>query len=330
MKMHSYSFQEELERFKTDINLTEFAASFGYSLDRKESSRNTAVMRDAQGDKICISKSSRDNHWVYWSARDNQDSGSIIDFIQKREGGSIGDVRRTLRRWSGGVEPEYYISDLKPSSPDIQKVLVDYSKTQPAPEHPYLVNVREIPITTLEDPKFEGRVRIDEHRNAIFPHFDEEGIVGFEKKNQNFAGFSPHGRRGLWTSVPQKTDTQLVITESAIDALSFHALYADEQNRYLSIGGQLGKKQTELIKRAANKLPEGSTIVIAVDSDQQGEKYAQEIRNALRGSGGRKQGITRMVPTAKDWNDDLKASHRQRTNETAVELEEWEREIGDY
>jgi hypothetical protein len=47
---------EELERFKTSINLNEFAASPGYAMDSKESWRNSAVMRHPDGDKIINAK----------------------------------------------------------------------------------------------------------------------------------------------------------------------------------------------------------------------------------------------------------------------------------
>ena len=46
----------ELERFKSQINLSEFAASRGYALDRRESSRNSAVMRHPDADKIIIAQ----------------------------------------------------------------------------------------------------------------------------------------------------------------------------------------------------------------------------------------------------------------------------------
>jgi hypothetical protein len=45
---------DELESFKTDINLTEFAAASGYRLDRKASSRNSVVMTHPERDKIII------------------------------------------------------------------------------------------------------------------------------------------------------------------------------------------------------------------------------------------------------------------------------------
>ena len=37
---------DELEAFKRSVNLTEYAASCGYELDRKASSQNSVVMVD--------------------------------------------------------------------------------------------------------------------------------------------------------------------------------------------------------------------------------------------------------------------------------------------
>ncbi|MGB5831169.1 MAG: hypothetical protein WBG92_04170 [Thiohalocapsa sp.] len=39
-----------------EINPTEYAAGHGYALDAKASSRNSKVMRDAQGDKIASAR----------------------------------------------------------------------------------------------------------------------------------------------------------------------------------------------------------------------------------------------------------------------------------
>jgi hypothetical protein len=93
--------RDELERFKTAINLTEYAAAEGYQLDRRASSRNSVVMRHPGGDKIVIARG-EDDHWIYFSVRDDTDNGSIIDFIQHRRRCSIGEVRRKLRPWVGG------------------------------------------------------------------------------------------------------------------------------------------------------------------------------------------------------------------------------------
>ena len=89
---------EELEDFKSRINLSEYAAACGYRLDRKASSRNSAVMVRSPGDKIIIALGT-DRHWIYFAVGEDRDSGSIVDFVQNRQGGNLGDVRKELRPW---------------------------------------------------------------------------------------------------------------------------------------------------------------------------------------------------------------------------------------
>src|SRR5580704_8070887 len=93
-------FDPELESFKTRIDLRAYAAGQGYVLDRKESWRGSAVMRHANGDKIIISRK-QDGHYTFYSVRSDGDSGTIIDFIQKRNGASLGAIRKELRGWLG-------------------------------------------------------------------------------------------------------------------------------------------------------------------------------------------------------------------------------------
>ena len=70
----------ELERFKIEVVLPEFAAARGYFLDRRASSRNSVVMRHPDGDKIIIARYEGTTHWVYCSVRDGRDNGTIVDF----------------------------------------------------------------------------------------------------------------------------------------------------------------------------------------------------------------------------------------------------------
>lgn len=80
----SITQDQELEAFKTEIDLRAYVAAQGYQLDRRESWRGSSVMRHANGDKIIIKKDS-DNHYVFFSVRDDA-AGSIIDFVKKRNG----------------------------------------------------------------------------------------------------------------------------------------------------------------------------------------------------------------------------------------------------
>ena len=46
----------ELEAFKGEINLTEYAAARGYGIDREQSTRGSVAMRHENGDKVVISR----------------------------------------------------------------------------------------------------------------------------------------------------------------------------------------------------------------------------------------------------------------------------------
>ena len=88
-------FDPEFESFKTSIDLRAYAASHGYTLDRKKSWRGSAVMRHANGDKIIISRKP-DGHYTFYSVRTDQDSGTIIDFIQNRRSLGLGAIRKAV------------------------------------------------------------------------------------------------------------------------------------------------------------------------------------------------------------------------------------------
>src|SRR5579862_9394346 len=90
----------ELEKFKREIDLRAYAATQSYELDRKDSWRGCAVMRHASGDKVAIKRDS-DGHWVYYSFRDDGDHGTVIDFVQRRHGCSLGAARKELRSFMG-------------------------------------------------------------------------------------------------------------------------------------------------------------------------------------------------------------------------------------
>ena len=292
----------ELNQFKTNINLVDYAATFGYSIDNRESSRSNIVMRDDQNDKIIITQQSHNQHWIYWSDRDQNDQGTIIDFIQRRRRQlSLGQVRQELRSWNGNSSDSYIvIPSSQDSSSELDLMLTEYRKTKPISNHPYLINERKIPSSTLHHKKFAGRIRIDSHNNAIFPHFDSGQVCCYELKNSNFTGFAPHGKRGLWCSVYHHTNNRIIITESAIDALSFHALHGHQNDFYLSLGGQLGKKQIPLIQRVADQLTSDGLVAVAVDRDSQGDSYWQNLSEALQSVS-----VTRLLPHSKDWNEDL-------------------------
>ncbi|MCA9068693.1 MAG: DUF3991 domain-containing protein, partial [Planctomycetaceae bacterium] len=217
------------------IDLRQYTASRGFQLDRKKSSRSSAVMRHPNGDKLIIGRSLR-GQYIYFNAK-GDDRGSIIDFVQTRDRVSIGEVRKLLRPWIGGEAPALrelptFDQALEPCDHNAAGVLAAWMKMKPIVKtHPYLEYKRMIPRRILMHPIFTDRIRIDDRGNAVFPHFNPSGFCGFELKNGNWTGFSPGGVKGLACSRPRSGDRELIICETAIDMLSYAALKGVEQRR---------------------------------------------------------------------------------------------------
>jgi len=302
---------DELDDFKTKINLSEYAAAQGYVLDQKSSSRNSAVMRGPAGDKVVIARG-EDEHWIFFSVRDDQDHGSIIDFVQKRKGVRLGGVRQELRPWLGGIRhmkshPDLFARELERIRKDRATILLALARMKPLICHRYLDEERGIPAALLKSPRFAGKLKVDIRANVIFPHVDQHGPSGYEIKNRGFTGFAPGGEKGMWFSAAHREDTTLVIAESGIDALSYAAIHPDEHTRYASTGGSLNVNQPVLIQSAMNKMGPASRIVIAADHDAGGLKLTAQIEG-LAATGRQDLVISRDLPPeeGRDWNDMLR------------------------
>ena len=318
--------KQELERFKTEINLVEYAQSQGYQYISQASSRNSAVLRHQNGDKIVVATDT-DRHGVYFSVFDNADNGTIVDFVQNRRNVGLSQVRQELRNWQDNprTQPSKFIPRDKPQpiSRDRLKVIKAASSFKVVQSHPYLEK-RGISQSILQSDRFIGTVAIDSRGNAIFPHYDGDGMTGFTAKNENYTGFSKGGTKALWRSKPNESDRRLVIVESPIDAMSYHQLFTDKNphTRYISTGGTTSKYQLDLIKTAMAEMTNlGGEIVIATDNDKAGNKLAQTLaKNAPS-----KSKISRDVPKlGKDWNELLQQTKQQeRTRNTQNRSRGW-------
>jgi hypothetical protein len=308
----------ELEDFKKLIDLRGYAALNGYSVDPRESSRRSFVMRNSQGDKVIISRKP-DGVYTYWSPRDDGDRGTVIDFVSRRKGLNLGAIRKELRPFLGSspvVVPNY--TAMPPTSRDRYAVEMEFAKMQDAPRHPYLENERGIPAELLKQDRFAGRIRIDCKGNAVFPHFDGDGaICGFEKKNRDFTGFASGGTKALWLSHAQARDERLILCESAIDALSYAALFRDVNNRtrYASVGGNMSPAQPHLIRSTIARMPSAAEIVAAMDNDDAGRELAAAVEMAFHESRKDDQTFRGHEPVGfKDWNEMLLAAKRPRAS----------------
>ena len=303
---------DELHRFKSDIHFLHYAADrYGYRRSRRESSVASHVLRHpATDDKIVVRKD-RDGHWTYFSVRDDRDHGTIVDFVQRRTWhSSLGSVRQELRSWLGTARPLPETLELPRRSAPAkrQSVAEVFEAARVASTCDYLA-ARGLRPETLSDRRFAGTWRVDTRGNVLFAHRDDTGeLTGFEVKSRGFTGFASGGKKTAWQSRALPDDQVLVITESAIDALSHHQLYRDAA-RYVSTAGTPSSTQMQLLGRFLASLAPGTIVVAAVDSDEAGHKIASRIEALTRTLP--RLYFRRDTPTgAKDWNDILQGVER--------------------
>ena len=297
---------DELENFKQDINLAQLASSYGYELVKNESSRCSLVMCHPDGDKIVVATDT-DGHSIFFSVRDDRQHGSVIDFVKWKEGANLGQARQSLRKWRANPTSFFPTAQKcqplypEPITHNRVTVYTQWLRMRPyywAYGRGYLEG-RGLTMETINT--FSEQIRVDLHGNIAFRHDDLHSITGWEVKNTSFTGFSGGGRKALFgcrVGLPQKTlSPLLVFAESAIDAMSYYQLNPGP-GFYLSFAGSLSAEQHDLLEYVLNRYLD-ARIVIATDSDEQGEKFADVIRSI------RPEASRATPPVGKDWNDTL-------------------------
>ncbi|MCB1563918.1 MAG: DUF3991 and TOPRIM domain-containing protein [Alphaproteobacteria bacterium] len=299
--------QLEFSCYKSEINLTQYAAHFGYEIDRKKSTRSSIAMRKA-GDKIIISR--RGGNWVYFSPVNDSDNGTIIDFIENRTQKTIGEIGRELQSWIGGFvsmpEIKNYVREIEEQEYDPARVAQVFRRCRPIQNHAYLEG-RGLVKELLSSPRFAGRIFADRYNNAAFPHYNSKGICGLELKSQDKALFVRGSEKTLWRSNVRAGDDTLILSEAVIDALSHALLFPNESAIYAATGGGMSPDQAEIIRQIADNFPNIKRIVLITDNDQGGDRLTDKILSAIE-EGGFGGEIIRHSPDTRgdDWNDVLR------------------------
>lgn len=122
----------------------------------------------------------------------------------RHDGGGLGRARQILRRWLGSLPPiptTYYAPDLEVCTRDRATIIRQFSRLRPITDHPALAE-RGITWALLELPRFTGSVLRDENFNVCFPHYDAEGVAGWEIKNRGFTGYAKGEQKGFGLAIP--------------------------------------------------------------------------------------------------------------------------------
>ncbi|SHL91603.1 toprim domain-containing protein [Hymenobacter psychrotolerans] len=300
----------ELDRFKRDIDLVDYAERQGYQV-RKEGKRGDWHQLEKDGEVLIVTRKA--DHQVYLNTGDDRDKGSVIDFAKTRGGNghglNLGQVRQQLREYlhDGPAPARVYaapvdvsrLNALPVGDPDHERQQQEDRKTRLIAEvlgvnkelidRSYL-HGRGITDSTIDSPAFQGRIftaQQNEHKNTAFPLYNEQGLASVEQKNEHYKNLLPLPKNGIWVSHPtQGKDTpveRVVVSESAIDSLSHYQLKHAQDPRntlYVATSGTPTEAQVALIQRVVDK-QEPKEIVLANDRDAGGRQFNMNYMNEL-------------------------------------------------
>ncbi|GFQ82001.1 toprim domain-containing protein [Trichonephila clavata] len=313
--------KDDLEKVKGEVNLIQHAASMGYVLNKEKSSKTWAVM-EKEGDKILIKNSPNQNgNWVYKSLSDDQEKGTIVDFMQNR-----GFSYQSICGLSSSHLDDRVVRDQKSLSAEIEDVLSQRYIAQEAFDR--VVEYKKgnyLACRGIDGATYENCSGVKVGDKAVFAlyrdidsngkgtmcsiisyQFDAKGSISGDGSFSSSQYFQKGLPRGLSVLVDHNVPVKhIVVSESPIDALSYKQMHEiSEGTMYVSTCGSLSegiKKEIENV--FCNAKASGQSITLAFDNVKAGRqmnKMVSEIADAY-------QVICKpSIPYQfKDWNEEL-------------------------
>jgi len=181
----------------------------------------------------------------------------------------------------------------------------------------YLSNERGISEETINNLIKADLIAEDKKDNCVFKWKDRETneIVGADRQGtremedgryfkQIVSGSQADGGFQFDVGKPEN----LILFESPIDAISYYDLHKSTNTRYKSMSGLKDRTAATSVKNLVKEVQENgrdfNKIIVAVDNDEAGNKFANKWVNMSNNS-------ERHAPKNKDWNKDL-TNYRQQ------------------
>jgi hypothetical protein len=306
LKIHeqeSVNWKEKYEALTTklrEIPLTQVALELGLEPDLKD--------KHKWHDQYTVINITQQK---FYDFKEMQGGGGAIDLVMYKERCKFGEAVQWLRDRFGDAavletvtQHTRQILEEKPRQPFIAPAC---NEDQWMPVRAYLTQTRMLPTAQIDELHRQGLIYADDQLNAVFLRRSLAGEItgaalrGTAGKNNDFKGLAAGTRRiqGWFYMESEHSGPvqQVVLCESAIDAISYKTLHPpQEKTLYLSTDGAGSVPLQHL-----QAIPK---IAIAFDHDLAGAEMAQRLKQDLPQA-------QIGTPDQKDWNADLQEQLRQ-------------------
>ena len=246
----------------------------------------------------------RGNQWFRHSSRQG---GLAIDFVQEFYGLPFPDAVTLLLNGEQGIS--FKQSDKKAPELERKEFLLPEAADNMRRVYAYLLKQRYIDRDVLTHFVREKKIFEDkEYHNAVFVGFDENGTARHAHKRgtySNAAGYrgNVEGSDPKYSFSHIGTSNTLYVFEAPIDMLSYISLYKSQwqQRSYVTLDGVAEHAMLNVLSQNKHL----NNVVLCLDHDPAGIEATGCLTEILCNKGYDK--ISRLLPTYKDWNENLKA-----------------------
>ena len=306
------------QQFRSEISIFEFAKSNNYVQDISKGHKYPVLINKYNDDKIIIINPQSSENQGYFNPNNNLDKGTLINFIKNRLGTDFkndyslsepANINKILYKYLNLELPSFNNFILSKPTFKIHSY-IDFNTnglTDSLINNEYLLS-RDLSAELLESEPFLKKIlsiHDNGFTNTAFPYTNkEEKILAIQKKSESYDGFVAGSQKEntVWHSNMPKILEKIIITESVIDALSYHQLNPSQNSLYVATGGSIGNGQIEVIKNLKHigNISSNFTYISAVDNDKAGDRYNIKLLECLY-----PDIVLIDKPVSKDYNQDL-------------------------
>ncbi len=302
--------REELHAIRAGVTCALVLEREGFLLDTKESTRHCPKYRSQDGRIVIVNHEGRG----WWDPHDTVARGDVFKLVQHLHPGlTLGHVRQRLRPMIGltasyAPMPRHAARE----TPEVP-VAEQWGKRQRVRSGSavwrYLTEDRALPRRAVEAAIRQDVLREGIYGTALFSHRDALGVLtNFEMRGPNYRGCPRGGQKTLFRlrGGSGRMD-RLVVTEAAIDALSFAALdQMRDGTLYVSTAGGMGPEAVAALEALLGDLAPvpDARLVIGTDRGEGGDRYAAQLA-ALAEAAGVWSGRILPFDDRSDWNEVL-------------------------
>lgn len=288
-------FTDEQKRKAAQVNLADLLQKQGEQLKRSGSE-----WRWKKHSSLTING----NRW-YWHKY--QRGGSAIEFFMEFYHMNFPEAVTHLLDGQGELEPMMDECQIEKRN----KVFILPERNDTVHRvYVYLMRERCLDSDVVTHFMDAGKIYEDKiHHNAVFVGYDVEGAAKSAHKRSTNPIISyketVKGSDNKFNFMHTGSSDQLFVFEAPIDMLSFITLYPNdwEENSYLSLYGVAEHALLQTLKDHRNL----KKIILCLDHDSAGIESSYRLKRILQSNGYNKNDIKNLLPSHKDWNEDIKA-----------------------